>query len=103
MFLNIRLAGAILVVLFASISTTSAAVGISAKSKNQSDAGRHRTYSKSFNAGYRSGFARGYRQATTSSTLAPTPFPTEMFGIEVYGANPCYQYNDRDWDLEKIC
>lgn len=66
-------------------------------------AGKHRNFKKGYDAGYRAGYARGYRQAANNANPNPALVPVEMFGVTVYRANPCYQYNDRDWAFEKVC
>jgi len=103
MLRTIRLFAAIAVVLSSPISDSFAAVNNGTKSTVQSNAVDHRNYHKGFDAGYRAGFARGYRHAANTANHTPALVPVEMFGVRVYGANPCYQYNDRDWDFEKIC
>jgi hypothetical protein len=97
MLRKFRLLVAIAVALTSSLSESFAAAASGAKSHVQ------RNHHLGFDAGYRAGYARGYRQAANTLNTNPGLVPVEMFGIQVYRANPCYQYNDRDWDFEKVC
>jgi hypothetical protein len=69
-----------------------------------------------FHAGYREGYDAGYRHGYTAGDSAgASPFgalgavlrgATYGYwsdGYRVYGGDPCYQYNDRDWEFERVC
>jgi hypothetical protein len=95
-----RLFAAITAVFSLPTSESIAAAARDTKPSLPHNTGYHRAYHIGFKAGYRAGYARGYHQ--TTNMASPNP-PVELFGVRVYGADPCYQYNDRDWDFEKVC
>jgi hypothetical protein len=81
--------------------------------------GYHRNYDVGYHAGYQRGFRRGYDSGASdhrgSSGIAASSaaaFGAALLGAtygywsdgyRTYGGDPCYVYNDRDWDWDKVC
>jgi hypothetical protein len=86
-------------------------------SRTQYSLGYQDNYRKGFHAGYREGYASGYRQGANNVkpnlALAPingfagavlgAAFGYWSDGARVYGGNPWYVYNDRDWGWDRVC
>ncbi len=78
-------------------------------------------YHRGFHVGYQDGYSAGYRRAYVRRGYAPagavSADPAAAFGaavlgatygywsdgVRTYGGDPCYVYNDRDWDFERVC
>ena len=81
--------------------------------------GYHRNSDVGYHQGYEQGFRRGYVEGTSYrhsvNGVAVTPaaaFGAALLGAtygywsdgyRTYGGDPCYVYNDRDWDWDKVC
>ncbi len=86
--------------------------------------GRYRVaYPRSYDVGYHEGYDHGYRRGYYSGTsyrrssniVAAAPaaaFGAVLLGAtygywsdghRIYGGDPCYVYNDRDWAWERVC
>lgn len=79
----------------------------------------HGAYHRGFHVGYRNGYSAGYRRGAVASDYkgGMSVTPADAFGaavlgatygywtdgIRTYGGDPCYRYNDRDWDFERVC
>ncbi|MEK8094297.1 hypothetical protein WOC76_17425 [Methylocystis sp. IM3] len=77
-------------------------------------------YHRGFHVGYRNGYVAGYRQAylgggpqvSAAGASSAAAFGAALLGatygywsdgVRTYGGDPCYVYNDRDWDFERVC
>jgi hypothetical protein len=79
----------------------------------------HRSYGVKYHEGYDPGYRRGYdsgmsyRHNSNIVAAAPAAALGAMLlgatygywsdGNRIYGGDPCYVYNDRDWDWERVC
>lgn len=82
-------------------------------------ASKHGARHKSFQLSYDRSDVRGRRSGVPAATYyaAPPAAPAEAIGAaalgaiygywsdgqHIYGGDPCYVYNDRDWDFERVC
>lgn len=95
-------------------------VGGAAGSHGRYRVGYHRRYDVGYHEGDQRGFRRGYDSGTSyhlSSNGAAAAATAAAFGAALlgatygywsdgyrtYGGDPCYVYNDRDWDWERVC
>lgn len=74
---------------------------------------------KSFQLNYNQAYSRAHRRAYPAAAYHPAAAaaPVEAIGAaalgaiygywsdgyHTYGGDPCYVYNDRDWDFERVC
>ncbi len=74
---------------------------------------------KSFQLNYDRAYSRAHRHANPAAAYHPAPAasPFESIGAaalgaiygywsdgeHVYGGDPCYVYNDRDWEFQRVC
>jgi hypothetical protein len=80
--------------------------------------GNHRSFHTVYREGYDAGYRRGYSDGGSYRPgLRVSATPAEWLGITLlgatygywsdgyhtYGGDPCYRYNDRDWDFERVC
>jgi hypothetical protein len=81
--------------------------------------GYHRNYDVGYHAGYQRGFRHGYdsgasdhRGSNGIAASSAAAFGAAVLGAtygywsdgyRTYGGDPCYVYNDRDWDWDKVC
>lgn len=105
-----------------------AAAVLPAPAATQSQTRHHRSdygvaYSKSPPqlAGYREGHKPGHRPRHAAAGDEDPGSPVASYagslgavllgatygywsdGHRIYGGDPCYRYNDRDWDFERVC
>lgn len=90
---------------------------IAAGSHGRYGVGYHRSYDVGYHAGYEEGYRRGASGRPYRGYNGAAAVPAEAFGAAVlgatygywsdgyrtYGGDPCYVYNDRDWDWDKVC
>ncbi|MEF3366531.1 hypothetical protein V3H18_08300 [Methylocystis sp. 9N] len=79
--------------------------------------GYHRSYDVGYHAGYEEGYRRGSSGKAYRGYNGVAAAPAEAFasavlgatygywsdGYRTYGGDPCYVYNDRDWDWDRVC
>ncbi len=97
---------------------TEATAGSAASSHGRYRVGYHRSYDVGYHEGYEDGYRRGYSgRPYRRSYNVVAAAPSEAFGAALlgatygywsdgyrtYGGDPCYTYNDRDWDWERVC
>lgn len=78
---------------------------------HNSDVGYRQGYEHGFRRGYDNGMA--YRRSANGVATSPAAaFGAALLGAtygywsdgrHTYGGDPCYVYNDRDWDWDKVC
>jgi hypothetical protein len=84
--------------------------------KTTSDHGaRQKAFHVAYRQGYASGYRRGYRAANYQPVAVTSPadaigaaalgaiYGYWSDGYRTYGGDPCYVYNDRDWDFQRVC
>jgi hypothetical protein len=98
---------------------TEALSGSASGSPGRYRVGYHHNYDVGYYQGYERGFRRGYDSGTSyrrSANGVAAP-PAAAFGAALlgatygywgdgyrtYGGDPCYVYNDRDWDWDRVC
>ncbi len=96
---------------------TEAIAGGAGGSHGRYGVGYHRSYDVGYHAGYEEGYRRGYsgrpyRRYDGVAAPAADAFAAALLGAtygywsdgyRTYGGDPCYTYNDRDWDWERVC
>jgi len=101
------------------MTATEAVAGSTAGSHGQYGIRYHRSHDVGYHQGYEDGYRRGYYSGRSyrRNPNAVAVTPAEAFGAALlgatygywsdgyrtYGGDPCYRYNDRDWDFERVC